>query len=461
MNDPQSKQSEARASGEEAASGRGYTSLKAFVVSDVHLNNHPYDRHKETENPRRQNFREFLTRINQEMAPQEKVLIILNGDILDITGSWFEPIMPWNKNEAVVETILEKLLHDIVDNNLATFQELRRFLQHPHAEIIYIFGNHDGLLQEFPASQSILRDFLCASPSSDLNIPESDSPIQLDESISARLRFEPFYVSKELDLYIEHGHLLDPFNHSQSDQPPLGDVINILVVNRFVELTVSRLRSQGYSEEFISRMHAQLHDIEYLRPLALVPVWIETIARQHDRHPENIGKQRSIRDILISVVAKTLQNPQMTRYLIHQLRLPRPILYFMIKLTMRLPATLPLLSFITSRLVRRTHSNKYQYKAAQKIYKEHGARLIAFGHTHIPAVQPLSENAYYFNTGSWKPVINIFKYSKEDLVELEYLNPDVQFNKVERSGILKLEKHDVTSHHPAEFSLQTIQSGLS
>jgi hypothetical protein len=68
-------------------------------------------------------------------------------------------------------------------------------------------------------------------------------------------------------------------------------------------------------------------------------------------------------------------------------------------------------------------------------------------------VQPLSENAYYFNTGSWKPVINLFKYSKEDLVELEYLNPEVQFNKVERSGILRLEKVNPKSKTPAEFSL--------
>jgi hypothetical protein len=204
-----------------------------------------------------------------------------------------------------------------------------------------------------------------------------------------------------------------------------------------------------------------LHDIEYLRPLALVPVWIETVARQHDSHPENAGKQKSIREILIAVVSETLQDPQMTRYMIQQLRLPKPVLYFIIKLTLRLPATLPLLSFITSKLVRRTHSNKYQYKAAQKIYRERGYRLYAFGHTHIPGVQPLSQSAYYFNTGSWKPVINLFKYSKEDLVELEYLNPDVQFNKVERSGILRIEKHDLDSPFPAEFSLQTIQSGLS
>ena len=431
-------------------SARGYTSLKAFVVSDVHLNNHPYDRHRDSENPRRSNFRQFLNRINREMTPQDKVLLLLNGDILDITGSWFEPVMPWNPDTALVEKTLQGLLLEILENNLAAMQELRQFLQHPHSEIIYVFGNHDGLLQQFPIGQEVIRQFIAPADAA-----------QSGPDVGQKLRFEPFYFSEELDLYIEHGHLLDPFNYTHSEQPTLGDVINILIVNRFVEIAVERLKANGYSEAFITRMHAQLHDIEYLRPLALVPVWIETVARQHDSHPENKGKRHSIREILISVISETLQNPQMTRYMTHQLKLPKPFLYFLIKLTLRLPVTLPLLSFITSKLVRRTHSNKYQYKAAQKIYRAKGYRLIAFGHTHIPGVQPLSENAYYFNTGSWKPVINLFKYSKDDLVELEYLNPDVQFNKVERSGILRLEIPDLDSNGPAEFSLQTIQSGLS
>lgn len=421
-----------------------YDRLKAFVVSDVHLNNHPYDLSRDLENPRRRNFRLFLTRLNSEIRESDKVLLILNGDILDITGSWFEPVMPWDPDQGKVEATLDRLLLEIMENNLSTFQEIRKFLQFPNTEIIYVFGNHDGLLQRFPSSHAVIRAFLSARP-----------------EVHKRIRFMPYFQSEELDLYVEHGHLLDPFNYADTSQPPLGDVINILIVNRFVELAVSRFRANGYSEEFISRMHAQLHDIEYLRPLALVPVWIQTIGHQFERHPENAGKPQSIKEILISVVSETLQEPRMIQFMIERLHMPRAFLYFLIKLTLRIPAILPLISFVTSKVVRRTHSNKYQYKAAQRIYKDKGFRLIAFGHTHIPGVQPLSENAYYFNTGSWKPVINLFKYSKEDLVELEYLNPDVQFNKVERSGILRLEKADLHGKTPAEFSLQTIQSGLS
>lgn len=421
-----------------------YDRLRACVVSDVHLNNHPYDRQRDLENPRRRNFRVFLTRLNSEIRNNDKILLILNGDILDITGSWFERVMPWDGNHAQVQETLNRLLLEIMENNLSTFQELRKFLQSSNTEIIYVFGNHDGLLQRYPDSQEVIRTFLSA---------------QAD--VQKRIRFVPNFQSEELDLYVEHGHLLDPFNYADTTQPALGEVINILIVNRFVELVVSRLRANGYSEEFISRMHSQLHDIEYLRPLALVPVWIQTMAHQHERHPENIGKRQSVKEILISVVSETLQDPDMIQFMIERLHMPKAFLYLLIKITLRIPAILPLISFVTSKLVRRTHSNKYQYRAAQRIYREKGFRLVAFGHTHIPGVQPLSENAYYFNTGSWKPVINLFKYSKEDLVELEYLNPEVQFNKVERSGILRLEKMDLSGKNPAEFALQTIQSGLS
>lgn len=431
----------------EAARNRPYDRLKAYVVSDVHLNNHPYDTQHEVENPRRRNFRLFLTQINESLKPNDRLVLVLNGDILDITGSWFEDVMPWDADTTEVEQLLHRLLIRIMENNLSTFAELRRLIEHPMAEIVYVYGNHDGLLQEFPSSHDIIRGFLSPHPEA-----------------QTRVRFSDHYASDELDLYIEHGHRLDPFNRVNrgelQKQPPLGDVINILVVNRFVELALERLRANGYSEDFIRAMHNRLHDIEYLRPLALVPVWIQTLANEYSRHPESRGKSTPVREILISVVSDIMNDPQMMQFMTRQLPIPRTFLHLLFRTTLKIPAILPLVSFVTSILVRRGHSNKYQYRAAQRIHQEKGYRMIAFGHTHLPGVLPLSQNAYFFNTGSWKPVINLFKFSK-DPVELEYLSPDVQFNKVERCGILRIEKSDFSGRTPAEFALQTIQSGLS
>lgn len=437
------KTAEQEAIGTEIGKTPSFDCLKAFIVSDVHLNNHPYNMHIARENPRRRNFRLFLTQLNREIHPNDKTLLILNGDILDITGSWNDSPMPWDPDRGAVEAALKNLLPAILENNLAAIAEIRQFLRNPLSEVIYVFGNHDGLLQQYPASQDVVREW-----------------IDPTRAAHERIHFVEHFVSEELGLYVEHGHRLDPFNRKTHVPPPLGDVINILIVNRFVETAVRRLRESHYSESLIDRLHNNLHDIEYLRPLALLPVWIQNIAHHYHTHPENAGKQAAIDTVLMEAIAEILSNPLMLRLMVARLHLPRRFLTLCIRLMLRVPAILPLISFVTSKITRQGHSNKAQYKAAQKIYQEQGYRLIVFGHTHIPTVLPLSQSAYYFNTGSWKPVINLFKYSK-DPVELEYLNPEVQFNKVERSGIVRIEKRDLTGREPMDFSLQTIHSGFS
>lgn len=423
---------------------RPYERLKAYVVSDVHLNNHPWDRDLLPENPRHRHFKVFLQQINEAIRARDKVVLVLNGDILDITGSWFEEVMPWDSDGGRVSAAVSRVVQDILTCNMATVEALRQLLQHPLTELVYVYGNHDGLLAAFPEARRVFRDMLSTEP-----------------SVRERIRFVDEYDSDELDLHVEHGHRLDPFNrYERREDPPLGDVINILVVNRFVELALSRLRDNGYPEDFVRRLNNRLHDIEYLRPLALVPVWIQTMANQYQHVPESRGRPKSVYAILIEVVYEIVNDPKMVQYLVSHLHLPRPVIYLLIKMVLRIPAILPVLSFLTSKVVRRTHSNKYQYKAAQRIRQAKGCRLIAFGHTHIPGVSPLSQDAYYFNTGSWKPVINLFRFT-QDVVELAYLHPEVQFNKVERCGILRIEKTDFDLGAPAEFALQTIQSGLS
>jgi UDP-2,3-diacylglucosamine pyrophosphatase LpxH len=419
--------------------------LKAFVVSDVHLNNHPENPDEDPHTPRPRNFWRFLTQLNKEVNPEDRVILILNGDILDITGSWTNDVMPWDTDRSAVITAITETLSGILENNLAAVEELQKILQHPNSEMIYVFGNHDGLLQQYPECQDVIRNYLA----------------NRNPEIGQRIQFMEHYICPELNLYAAHGHLFDPFNRRLlPGEPPLGDVINILIVNRFVEVALRRLREEGYTDELLARMRIRLHDIEYLRPLALVPVWIQNLAHQFHNHPQSKGKTKAIDVILIDAIAEILSNPATMKFLTERLHLPGRFLKLIILSTIRLPAILPVMSFLTSKIAKQGHSNKVQYKAAQKLYRGHGYRLIAFGHTHIPTVSPMSESAYYFNTGSWKPVINLFKFSK-DPVELEYLNPEVQFNKVERSGILRIFKPFNAAQQPAEFSLQTVQSGLN
>jgi UDP-2,3-diacylglucosamine pyrophosphatase LpxH len=422
--------------------------LKAYVVSDVHLNDHPYDRHVESENPRRKHFREFLTRINHETYSHEaqRTLLVMNGDVLDMTGSWFEPVQPWDSNVSAVEACTLEVLGRILDNNDSVCNELTRHLAHEHGELVFVMGNHDGLLRRFAKARELLTNRLAPDP-----------------EMAQRIRFVDSLDYPELGLYAEHGHQFDRFNRSdEKNQHPLGDYVNILIVNRFVELVMSKLGENGFSVHLINELRQRLHDIEYLRPFSLIPLWVENIAKEYRNHPENEGKAERIEDIILWVMAEIL-DMDATRHLVEQLKLPRKFLTTMVNWYIHLPGTLPIVSFLVAQAMRRTHSNRYQYRMAQRLHEEKGYQLITFGHTHIPQVLPLSENGYFFNTGSWKPVVNLFKEPHLPVADtnLEYLTPNVRFNKIERSGILVIEKNLAEPDQSPRFSLHTNESSHS
>lgn len=422
--------------------------LKAYVVSDVHLNDHPYDTTHEQENPRRKNFREFLTRVNQDYASSDDqgVLLVLNGDVFDMTGSWFGPVQPWDADVKRVEALTLEIMQRILDNNTAVLNELTRMVSFENARLVIVMGNHDGLLRRFPRARKLLRERLAPDP-----------------AYASRIRFVTALDYPELGLYAEHGHQFDFFNRSASKNiHPFGDFVNIMVVNRFVDMVLTKLQENGYSTELTASVRQRLHDIEYLRPFSLIPLWVENIAKEYRRHPENDGKRETIDSIIYWVMAEVLDTDA-TKNLVEQLHLPRKFLTSMVNWAIHIPGTLPIVSFLISQAMRRTHSNRYQYKMAQKLHQEKGYRLITFGHTHMPTVLPLSQNGYYFNTGSWKPVVNLFKEPQFNVPEtnLEYLIPNVRFNKIERSGILVIEKNLKEPNQPPQFSLHTNESNHS
>ncbi len=418
--------------------------LKAYVVSDVHLNDHPFDTDGFTENPRHQHFRKFLTQIRENHDDEsEQLMLILNGDILDITGSWFGNILPWHEDSRQVETVLLETLNRIITNNASVFEEITELLAFNNVQIFYIIGNHDGLLNLFPSAKNLILTRL--------------GP---DKKSQNQFLFMNSLESPELGLYVEHGHRFDPFNATDTrNRFCLGDYINILLINRFRERVINKLIDNGYSAEIIEVMRQQLHDIEYLRPLTLVPLWIHTTADQYRNHPENRGKGETIDSIILSVTAEIF-DASATRPLIDKLNLPRKFMSALLHRFIHLPGTLPIVTFIIGIVYRRTHSNRFQYSRAQKLHKYRGHRFIAFGHTHGPSVMSLGQNAYYFNTGSWKPVIYLFKHFEFDETNLETLNPFVRFSKIEHSGILKIEKDLTDPDSLPVFSLQTTQSNL-
>lgn len=421
------------------------SNLTMYLVSDVHLNNHKYDKNNWAENPERKIFREFLSNRISRIQSDEKFVLILNGDILDVTGSWFNFPVPWDEDTSMVEKLLHEIILEIIQNNLDIFFEFRQILKNSNAEIVYVIGNHDGLLEVYPSAQELIKNKLFEG----LSLSEQE-----------RFYFATSFEYKELGLYVEHGHRLDPYNLYDSKQkPPLGDVVNILIVNKFIETVSLRLKEHGYSDEVINKIKDRLHDIEHIRPLVLIPLWIESVAKEHVNDSESKGKDIPVETILRNIIAEILLDKSMTQFIVKRLHIPMFLLHFATFLLIKFPAILPLISYVCTRLVRRTHSNKFQKKMALKLSREHDYKLICFGHTHIPSFEVLSPDVYYFNSASWTPVINLFKYSESETPQEEFLNLDKHFKKVERCGYLKITKDLVNPDTKAKFSLETIQIG--
>ena len=420
--------------------------LKIHIVSDVHLNDKRYDQKIFEENPEKKHFREFLTSLNKSYSASDEVILILNGDIFDVTSCWSESILPWDSKTDKVETILRNIITRIIDNNISIIEELKQFLKHPFSKIVYVIGNHDNLIGQHSAAQQLIRDKLFNDLSSEL---END-----------RISFVDSFEYPQLGLYVEHGHKFDPLNYSNNSQPCFGDVISILVVNHSVELILARLQDLGYSAELISKIESNLYDIEYLRPLSLLPFWIESIADIYRNHPECEGKAESIQGVFRKVILGFHKSPWAIKYLSSKLHLPRYFLMFSIELMMRCPPILPALSFMMSKLLRRTHSNNFQNRIAKKLHDEKNYRMIVFGHTHIPIVTTLGVTGHYCNTGSWTPVINLLKYSENKSSYMEYLIAESEFSRIEHSGTLNIELNLSVPNAKPKFLLKTIQRGF-
>ncbi len=433
--------------------------LRAFVVSDVHMNDRPYNHDEHAENQRRKHFREFLTHlVKTHDDKNEQLILVLNGDILDIMGSWFGTTRPWDEDTHQVEAVLLEVIQRILSNNQAIFQQFSHLLAFNNVQIIYVIGNHDSMLNFYPASKSLIQ-----------------ATVSPDEKSQNQFLFMNSFESMELGLYAEHGHRLDSFNHNDPKSPfvnnpfdpalsaknrfTFGDYVEVLVINRFVEEITKKLSLLGYSAETITVIRQELQDIQYLRPLTLIPLWVKNTAKQFRKHPENEEKEESIESVILSVMAEILDT-NTTRPLLEKLNLPRKFMTPLLHWFVHLPGTLPLVTFIISTIYSRSHSNRSQFRLAQRLHRNKGYKFITFGHTHGPAALSLSHDGYYFNTGSWLPIIYLFKNLDFDQTTLETLNPFVRFNKIEHSGILKIEKNLTEPDSEPVFSLQTTRSNL-
>ncbi len=177
------------------------------IISDLHLceaepmhSRYPlWKKYKTREFFFDDQFRSFLEHIN-EQAGEEKIELILNGDIFDFDSVTFLPKHPsykisWLEKKRGLEPEQEKSVDKIrviLSDHAEWCEALHWFIEQGH-RVVFIIGNHD-LELHWKAVQVEILNILDLTPEE-----------------RTRVRFvEWFYVSNQ-DTLIEHGNQYDPY----------------------------------------------------------------------------------------------------------------------------------------------------------------------------------------------------------------------------------------------------------
>ena len=425
-----------------------------IVVSDLHFvdgtageHNLPFDAFKDV-------FLDDVEALARDKGAKEIKLVLL-GDIVDLIRSeqWFSrggrsfPLAkrPWGRQgvadaknwdrppsgtdtERRCLDILGRLpsgnkkpakpQSTILSKNWDTFQlirhlpnELRRRLRRNKlpVEVIYVPGNHDRLVNLYPA----VRDELARI----LGLKMSPQTTWTDEKGNRRFRTD--FVDEDYWVYARHGHQYDPWNYGGGNdhsigaqlQPAIGDVFATEFAVRIPwQLEQMRRTNKAITQGLIRN----LKDMDNVRPPSHVMEWFYYRIGAEDHGPVRRALEKAFDKVAINL----LQIP-----FVQQWRSPATHADEYIR-----AASSRWLRWISSRLIDALEAEdllplllkgaggkgdpeKDQYAQAayhERIWRngEKDIRFIVYGHTHTPMQMPLDgddeREVVYINTGTWR-----------------------------------------------------------
>ncbi len=207
-------------------------------------------------------------------------------------------------------------------------------------------------------------------------------------------------------VFARHGDIYDPFNfEGDRNASSLGDAIVIELLNRFPAQVEAELGADLPDATF----HG-LREIDNVRPLLLIPVWIDGILERTCAFPEMRRRVKIIWDRLADqflelafVRERDTWNPN---DLVDNLQ---RVLKFSKRLSIGWAADL--LKFVNG--LRGQDNESYSAHAlAEQDFRNRRAKHIVYGHTHYAESVPLDAsyaegyvlNQTYFNSGTWRRV---------------------------------------------------------
>ena len=365
--------------------------------------------------------------------PVDRVDLVLLGDVLDVIRStrWLEnPVRPWDgaDSPALAESTAQ-IIAGILRHNDAALGEFRRLAQQGVAippatrdgrmaegeqlpvpvHIHYMVGNHDWFLHLPGEPYSRLRRQVASQMGLATN-PEAPFPHEAWESN------ELLQTMRRHKVFARHGDVYDPFNYEgDRNASSLGDVIVIELLNRFGSQVLRELKDDLPESAF-----AGLREIDNIRPLLLVPVWIDGLLERSCPHPA-IRKQ--VKKIWDALADEFLDNPFVRT---RDTWCPVDIvdgLQKALKFSRRL--SVGWASWIAQwmwQLRGADNSSYFQHALSEQDFRNRRAKHIVYGHTHYHETVPLDAsfaegyvlNQAYFNSGTWRRVYEQTRFAPHE-----------------------------------------------
>jgi hypothetical protein len=339
--------------------------------------------------------------------PISELHLLLVGDILDVIRStkWLTgDIRPWDdpQTPAFIEKVHE-ITEAILANNAAAAATLRclRSVEIPEAigatkcakvtvHKHYVVGNHDWFYHlsgpRFDAIRASIVTTLGLA-----NDPAKPFPHEVEES-PAILK-----ICEDHRVYARHGDIHDSRNYERQtrDRSSIGDAIVIELLDRFTETVRKELGGRGPKE---------LCEIDNVRPMELIPVWLDGLLKQ-SADPE---AARAVRRIWDGVVEDFLDIDFVKRH--------RDPFKWGLRLTEGFSfSNLGRIVPWGARMVRRLGlmADYAKFARREKAFADPKYSYVVFGHTHHHEVVPLRTAArgggpegIYLNSGTWRAVFD-------------------------------------------------------
>ena len=370
-------------------------------------------------------------RSDGKYKPIDELHVVLLGDILDVIRStkWLAgTARPWsNSADPNFAARVTEITQAVLENNQVSIAILKSLSQgqvitippattdgkpvlvsrDPKAKerlpvrvyLHYLVGNHDWFFHLPGTAYNEIRKMILTTAG--LENP-ADVPFPHDPFESEELK----QTYREHRVFGRHGDIFDPFNYDQDrNVSSLGDAIVVELLNRFPEEVQKRL-----GEELPKECAEGLREIDNVRPLMIVPVWISGLLRRtcSDAMAKKI---KSVWDGLVDefLTLSFVQQHHSVTHLFDDVSKLEWALKF--SKGVSLANLSNIVAWCKERLGIREGAF-YPHAFTEPEFKNRNARYIVYGHTHHHEILPLDTvktetgllEQIYFNSGTWRAV---------------------------------------------------------